>query len=588
MNLEEAPYVNIGKERRVPIFRCRMIHSGLGEDVYSDAHLNAIAHAGINTILLFTRGVNRASTRFIDFNDLIARAEKYGLNTYAYSYMRSRMHPDEEGAEKFYDDLYGNLFRKCPGLKGVTFVGESIGIPSRDPRTSGLMRHVRTYPDGTKATKPNPSNFPCNDYPDWLNLIKKIIRRERPDADLVFWSYNWASKPEDIRVELIDNMPKDISWLATFAVSHRFTVDGVRAATNDYSLCYEGPSDYFVSEAKAAKRNGIPLYSMTNAGGLTWDVGTVPFEPLPYRWLERFQKMRECHEKYGLVGSMDSHHYGFYPSFISELAKAYFTEEKPDGEAIIEKLLVRDWGKENLAEVKRGMKLLSEAIKYALSTAPDQYGPMRIGPSYPFLLFNDHKLVIPYTEGAHFGNNYICKPNYSYPLHQEGKKETFEGEIRLYKKAYELFLEGAEILKSVLPRVAEHKRDEAQRVAGIGEFMGRACYTTHLVKRWYLCKQALLAEGADFPPILEELREIAALEIENVKATIPLADFDSRLGFEPSLEYYCDVEHLEWKLKMMDKMLTVDIPELAENGCVKNATLMDYPRTVWQNMTDPT
>lgn len=588
MNVEEAPYVSLGTERRCPIFRCRMVHSGLGEDDYSDAHLNAIAHAGINTILLFVRGIDRASTRTLDFNDLIARAARYGLDTYAYSYMKSRMHPDADGAEAYYDGLYGELFRKCPGFKGVVFVGESIGFESRDPRTSGLMRHVNVYPDGTKATKPNPSNFPCNDYPDWINLIKRIIRRERPDADLVFWSYNWGNKAEDLRIELIDRMPRDISWQATFEMFEDLTVDGVPARTSDYSLFFEGPGQYFLSEAKAAKRNGIPLYAMTNAAGLTWDVGTVPFEPCPDRWLRRYAHMRDCHERYGLIGSMDSHHYGFYPSFISDLAKAYFTEEHPDGEAILDRLVARDWGKENLRRAREGLALFSEAVQYVLSTDSDQYGPMRIGPSYPFLLFNDHDLVIPFTPGAHFGNNYICKPNYSYPLHRKGKKETFLGEIRLLKKACDLFLQGADLLRTLLPHVAEHKRENAQRILGIGEFMGRACYTTHLVKRWYLCKQALMAEGADFPAILSELREIAALEIENVKATIPLAAFDSRLGFEPSLEYYCDVAHLEWKLGIMNKMLTEDIPELEREGRVRRTTPMDYPRGVWENMTDPT
>ena len=44
------------------------------------------------------------------------------------------------------------------------------------------------------------------------------------------------------------------------------------------------------SEAKAAARRGIPLYSMTNAGGLTWDVGVVPYEPAPYLWLVTMEK----------------------------------------------------------------------------------------------------------------------------------------------------------------------------------------------------------------------------------------------------------------------------------------------------------
>ena len=53
----------------------------------------------------------------------------------------------------------------------------------------------------------------------------------------------------------------------------------------------------------------------------------------------------------------------------------------------------------------------------------------------------------------------------------------------------------------------------------------------------------------------------------------------------------------EWTVSVTSNGVTVsdfavngvdDIPELERNGCVKNATLMDYPRGVWQNMTDPT
>lgn len=35
-----------------------------------------------------------------DFNDLIDRASKYGIDVYAYTYMESKMHPEDEGAEE--------------------------------------------------------------------------------------------------------------------------------------------------------------------------------------------------------------------------------------------------------------------------------------------------------------------------------------------------------------------------------------------------------------------------------------------------------------------------------------------------------
>ena len=583
MNLEEAPYVKLGKEKRAPIFRCRMVHSGVGEDDYPDEHLNAIAHAGINTILLFTRNVNRASTRFVDFNDTIRRAEKYGLDTYAYSYMRSSKHPDDEGAEEFYDKLYGNLFRKCPGFKGVVFVGESVGIPSKDPRTSGLMRGAggaNIGPDGKPAKLPNPSNYPCCDYPDWLNLVKKIIRRERPDADLIFWTYNWGYVPEGPRTELIAKLPTDISLQATFemfegslALNPKYGMtsddfmyrDGVPCCTADYTLFFEGPGKYFLSEAKAAKKRGIPLYSMTNAGGLTWDVGVVPFDPMPYQWLKRYEAMRDCHEKYGLVGSMDSHHYGFYPSFISELAKAYFTEERPNGEAIIAKLLARDWGKENVKAASDAFRVVSEGITYM--TSADQYGAQRCGPTYPLTLFRNEKVIIPYSPWAHFGNNYICYVPRNIEMKRPRRAEKYLGEIRLYKKSADMLMAGAEALQALLPTLSGEKQAEAKRVVGIIEFMARTFITSRNARLWEWHKYKMRTEeSADFAAICKELRDIAKEEIENARATIPLVEFDSRLGFEPSVEYYCDREHLEWKIAHMEKMLREDIPELEAKG----------------------
>ena len=51
-------------------------------------------------------------------------------------------------------------------------------------------------------------------------------------------------------------------------------------------------------------------------------------------------------------------------------------------------------------------------------------------------------------------------------------------------------------------------------------------------------------------------------EIENAKATLPLVDFDSHLGFEPAMDYMGTRENIEWKLAVMDRILNEEIPEL--------------------------
>jgi hypothetical protein len=584
MNLEEAPYLTLGVEERVQRYHTRMVHSGFSLDIFPNEHLNAIAHQGFTAILLFTRAVDETSYGHTDFNDIIRRAASYGLDTYAYSYMVSEKHPDDDGAEEYYDHLYGELFRRCPGLKGVTLVGESVEFPSKDERTTGLVgtkANAEAYPDRSKRP-PRPGWFPCRDYPDWLNMVKKVIRRQKPDADIVFWTYNWSNRPRDVRLELIENLPTDISLEATFEMSQHVTRDGVPGHATDYTLFVTGAGEYFTSEAEVAGRRKIPLYSMTNTAGLTWDVGTVPYEPAPYQWLKRFQAVNEAHDKYGLVGLMECHHYGVYPSFISEIAKAMFTEKNPDGEKIIERFIVRDWGIENLETVQLAYRDFGDAINDLITTGEDQYGPMRIGPSYPIVLYNHKDLEIPFGTHAMHGNNRICFPNYTYPFYRDGMYEKCQGESRLYKRAAALLIEGAKRLTALLPSVSKEKRDDAQRIAGIAEFMGRAVLTTHHVKETYFRKYALLTdEGVDFDSVLDELEEIFRAEIQNTKETIPLVDFDSRLGFEPSMDYMCHREALEWKLALQTQILEEEIPALRADGTVKNRDRKHFPRDMW-------
>ena len=45
------------------------------------------------------------------------------------------------------------------------------------------------------------------------------------------------------------------------------------------------------------------------------------------------------------------------------------------------------------------------------------------------------------------------------------------------------------------------------------------------------------------------MNAIAEDEIGNALRTIPLVEADSRLGYEPSMEYMCDRAHLEWKIR---------------------------------------
>ncbi len=553
MNWRKAPFIKKETISHTFLFSPRMIHSGYGIDNFPNEHLAAIAHAGMDAILVFVKDINMTTCGYVDFNELIKRAAKYGIDVYAYSYMISEMHPEDEGGEEFYDNLYGELFRQCPGFKGVVLVGESVGFPSRDDRVCN-QQDFKTE-DGFHPTKPVSGYFPCSDYPVWLNCVKKVIRNVNPDADIVFWTYNWGWANEKERVELIRTLPTDISLMATFEMFENFVRGDLRQTGADYSLSFEGPGQYFTSEAKAAAERGIRMYTMSNTGGLTWDMGTIPYEPMPYQWMKRYAGLREANEKYGLCGLMDSHHFGFWPSFISDLAKQCFIKENKDMDKCLSDVLTIRYGADKVDKMKEALKLWSEAIRHYTPTDADQYGAFRVGPSYPFYLINAVKP--PSAPYAHFGNHILdviypadYSPTNRLPCGRGMLPQLrLAGELDLLGKMLDYMRQGVDILKEI-----ENPNDELLYLINLGEYIC-CCVTTGIhTKEWYRVTSDLRVAKTrqEVRAILAEAKVIFDAERANAEAAIPLVENDSRLGWEPSMEYMTDAEHIRWKLRHMD------------------------------------
>ena len=89
------------------------------------------------------------------------------------------------------------------------------------------------------------------------------------------------------------------------------------------------------------------------------------------------------------------------------------------------------------------------------------------------------------------------------------------------------------------------------------------CVTTTIhVKRWNILRWKTRTEtdGKVLVALLEQIQEIGYAEIANAEETIPLAEFDSRLGWEPSMEYIGGVRHLQWKIRQTRQVVEEEIP----------------------------
>ena len=583
MNRVEGPVLGTQDITRRVRFSMRMAF----HEEYPDEYLDILAHAGINTILVPTDSVLTDNAEAARVNDIIARALAHGLDTYTFSpFHWNKKHPEDEGAREYYRERFGHLFSLCPGLRGFVFVGEVCEFPSHDERTT--MKSVyESHGEG----KPSPGWFPCRDYPEFIALIASVIRENRPDADIVFWTYNWGHADEEARVSLIGHFPRDITLMTTFEVPERFDISPeITEYTTDYMLWKIGSSACFRSESEAAKRRGLRMYSMVNGAGDTWDIGCVPYIPAVDRWMERHRAILHAQDTMRLDGLHECHSYGLTPTVITELEKYAYYDPAPDMDALYHALLVRDFGEENADTAARAFSCFSEAMKFCVSTNNDQYGPARVGPSYP--LFYRTVEPIPTAAGETKRNpNNTCSAAYYYSL-DDLPKLLYEADS--YETMEELFHEGNLLFGEVAGTLTGRKKEEAERLWGVSRYIEYTAAAICHVKRWHYLKGTLgvlyeppcIFEGYDgcpgsrkttkMPPPAENRRavyakliRIAEAECKNAEKTIPLVENDSRLGYTPELGYCTSAEQLRWKIRVTRRAMR-EITEETKIGSVSN------------------
>jgi hypothetical protein len=560
MNLRGGPFLKKGVESRRSMFSPRMTHSGWAVDVFPDAHLAQIAHAGMDAIVIFVKDVDKTKgADYQDVRDVIRRAKRYGLDTYLYSYVVAFVHPDAPGAKEKFDATYGRIAAAYPDAKGIVFVGESCQFPTKDERAQPTTWDKPIPGD----RRPTAGWWPCRDYPDWVRAVKASIDAHSKGMEIVFWSYNWGKQPLQPRMELIDALPQDIALMATFEMFEpQVKRNGLNAPSADYSLSFEGPGRYFASEAERAHKRGLRLYSMSNTGGLTWDYGSTPYQPCPFQWKRRYDGIVKAHRDWGLSGLMECHHYGWWPSFVSELEKEAFTEGGIPFEAHLRMIAERDFGEANADRAIEAWKLWSDTARDYVASDANQYGPFRIGPSYPYNFGGRHieSDEFPCPPYASFGVtiarlNYLDKSSYNPKAGEVGKLdvEKMNKELELLEDMQTALGKGADIFDAIAESLPPERAGKAQRMAGLGRYMQRTVITAINVKHGAIAHRA-----GDRAGVLEWAKK----EYANAKAALPLVEADSRLGWEPSMEYVGGPEQIRWKLDRMTRTYGEEVSEI--------------------------
>ena len=289
---------------------------------------------------------------------------------------------------------------------------------------------------------------------------------------------------------------------------------------------------------------------MVNTAGRTWDFGVAPYEPFPWQWNARHEQILRAREQYDLCGLMESHHFGFLPSFISKQAKEAFTEggmKFPDClEAWAKSVAGEEWEK-----VLEGMRWVDTSIRYYVPSSENQYGPYRIGPAYPFCLKKTIKK--PDKPGVYFGNRICSVMNLNSDISRyDPYSMRVRDELRLHKKALAYTKDGLRILRTV-----KKKSVQLKRLIDLVDFLARCHQTAVNHKEFYILRTKLLCctDHDSLTRTASQIERVCRRELINVEKTIPLVRRNSDFGFESSMDYQCDEECLRWKCKHMQYVL---------------------------------
>ncbi len=568
MNLEGAPVLEKGNFDRTPIYNNISVHSGSGIDDYCDNELRAVVHAGYDGIYIMVRDYDVTEAGPANINDIMQRAAGFGIKSFIYNYMECFHHPDEENVQHFFDEMYGEMFRRYPLAAGIFMGGESLSFPSKDPHTSGKP-YRESVIDGIPDTRPSPGWYPCCDYPAYLECIRKAIHAVNPDAEVIWETYNWGYAPLDIRKKFLESMPEKLTLSVTYEIFADRRLEGMHTPVMDYTISATEPGFYFTSECSEAKRLGLPLSVNCNVAGIAWDFGVVPYVPVPERWLKRSRRIRQAHYEWNVSSLYATHHYGYWNSIAADIVKwTCWDGYEPDYEQLLRKAAVRDYGRENADAVLKAWKYWSEAMDHYTASNEDQYGPWRVGASYPFIFqpnitrtMSPKEIRFPTSRGGHSG---IIKTFYT-PYENENQTPGFlryPAELRALERMLVLWNKGLEAVQQL------KGFPEGDRLEALGHFIRNSINTTMHIKQWWILNMKMQTSSTreEALAILDEIESLAYIEMENAKDTIPAVETDSRIGWEPTMRYVTDRWHLEWKIRQLEAALR----EIATyRGCLK-------------------
>jgi hypothetical protein len=290
----------------------------------------------------------------------------------------------------FLRETVSNVFRQVEQLKGLVLVYDTEGFYS-------CLTH------NAKDRCPYCKDYPVEDLGNRIfATLKESARVLHPNRDLVLWTYICD---EPWNYNLIRAMPQDVILMACYSQLQELQRFNARLLTDDYSLCSDAPSDYFLRIQALAIEKGMRFFCKTE-DTFGQEFVSTPYTPCLEQHQRRWDRLSQEHTEGVITQYL---HLGFLPTPCQDLMRQNAFQVKKNGQPLRrtprEKLLraaQMNYGVEAAAAVIRAWDTFSTAIRefFPYTWGVCRYpGPLQSAPGQPFSINPDQPLPRPWARG---------------------------------------------------------------------------------------------------------------------------------------------------------------------------------------------
>jgi hypothetical protein len=499
---------------------------------YPEGLLQQLAERGVNAVWLHTvlRTLAKdpafpefgegSERRMENLRKLVARAGKYGIRVFLYmneprsmpdSFFAARperaamrgvnnaMCTSNPEVRRWMADAVASVFKAAPGLGGIFTITASENLTSC--ASHGQQKQCPHCKDRSAAEIIAEVNS---------TLIAGMVRGN-PNAEALVWDWGW---PDDQVQGILERLPKKNCRFMTVS-EWAMPIDrgGVKSSIGEYSLSTVGPGERAKARWRAAHALGLKTAAKVQTSA-SWEFSAIPYLPVMNLVAEHARNLTEA----GADGVMLSWSLGCYPSPNLEIFQ----------------------------KSKRGQTGIDSVLD---AVAKEHYGDSAPTARQAWTAFSDGFREYPFCVGTLYdGPQHMGCANPLYP-EPTGFRATMVGipydDLNSWRGPYPADVWTAQIAKIC---------------AGFdrGCALYRTMPGTEARREWGLFRAAELhfassINQANFVLARDKkdrvaMKAIAAAELANAKAELPLVQADSRIGYECSNHYFFVPQDLREKI----------------------------------------